>query len=173
MTPGPAFAPGLTLSEHLYHRHVGPRLAFLMERQYAPYIKWFGAAFRQLAAAEVLTPLLTAVLRAAAWPEREAHLSAAYEYLAGRHNALGVTPPLPARVSPFYQRPFQVIHADRFAAALRDAIVDEAVRALPEGVGGIDQWVDSTDVLGNPALFRTLIQNGYGFHRRNGERTDF
>jgi hypothetical protein len=131
-------------------------LLFLMERQYAPYIKWFGTAFQQLAGAEALSPLFTAVLRAVSWPEREAHLSAAYEYLAERHNALGLTPPLPARVSLFYERPFQVIHADRFAAVLRAAIADETVRALPEGVGGIDQWVDSTDVLSEPTLFRAL-----------------
>lgn len=142
------------------------RLAFLMERQYAPYVKWFGTAFQQLAAAAALTPHLTAVLRAAAWPEREAHLSAAYEYLAERHNALGLTPPLPARVSPFYERPFHVIHADRFAAALRQAITDETVRVLPAGVGGIDQWVDSTDVLSNPALFRGLsIKHGWDTDR--------
>jgi hypothetical protein len=66
------------------------------------------------------------------------------------HNALGITDPLPTQVRPFWARPFQIIHADRFATAIREAIHDEQVRALPAHVGGIDQWVDSTDVLDEP-----------------------
>ncbi|MCB0058155.1 MAG: DUF4037 domain-containing protein, partial [Caldilineaceae bacterium] len=34
------------------------RLCFLMERQYAPYLKWFGTAFKQLPCAAELYPLL-------------------------------------------------------------------------------------------------------------------
>jgi len=36
------------------------------------------------------------------------------------HNALRVTPPLPARVSRFHRRPYRVIHGDAFARALRE-----------------------------------------------------
>ncbi len=38
------------------------RLCFLMERQYAPYPKWFGTAFQQLNAAATLTPILQQAL---------------------------------------------------------------------------------------------------------------
>jgi hypothetical protein len=34
------------------------------------------------------------------------------------HNGLRLTEPVAAQVSPFYGRPFLVIHGDRFAAAL-------------------------------------------------------
>ncbi len=123
------------------------RLCFLMEREYAPYIKWFGTAFAQLGCAPAMTPALESVLRAETWRERETHLSFAYEAVAAMHNALGITPPLSPQVSPFYDRPFLVIHAERFADAIWAQITDLEVLAFPPHLGAIDQWTDSTDVL--------------------------
>jgi Domain of unknown function (DUF4037) len=122
-------------------------LAFLIERQYMPYAKWLGTAFKTLACAEHLQPTLLAVLAATTWPEREAHLSQAYETVAAMHNALDLAAPVPATVSPYFGRPFQVIHGDRFAAALRAAITDADVQRLPPDPGTTSQWVDSTDML--------------------------
>jgi hypothetical protein len=132
------------------------RLCFLMERQYAPYIKWLGTAFAQLPCAAELAPVLAAVLNADSWQGRQTHLSTAYGIVAQMHNALGITAALPTDVSPFWARPFQIIHADHFAATIRAAIQDEQVLALPAHVGGIDQWVDSTDVLDEPERFAGL-----------------
>ena len=123
------------------------RLAFLQERQHAPYMKWFGSAFAQLHSASALGPLLKAAAQGVDWKTREGHLSAAYSILAARHNALGLTPVLDTQVRPFHQRPFLVIDADRFAEALVAQIGDQAVRALPKGVGAVWQFADSTDVL--------------------------
>ncbi len=123
------------------------RLCLLMEKQYAPYAKWFGSAFAQLDCAERLTPIFTQVLRSTEWRERERHLVAAYEIVAAKHNDLGITAPLPAQVSPFHSRPFLVIQGERFAQAIWETIQNEAVLALPFGVGKIDQYIDSTDVL--------------------------
>ncbi|MBZ0288211.1 MAG: DUF4037 domain-containing protein, partial [Anaerolineae bacterium] len=69
------------------------RLCFLMERQYAPYSKWFGTAFSKLAAAEKLNQPLRWALLAQNWRERELYLSEAYETLAALHNALNITAP--------------------------------------------------------------------------------
>lgn len=132
------------------------RLCFLMERQYAPYIKWLGSGFQQLACAERLTPIFHRVLNAQDWREREQAMSAAYELVAEQHNQLGITQPLWTKVSPFYERPFSVIHADRFAEAIRTAINSEEVLALPPSLGGIDQFVDSTDVFSYPVWFERL-----------------
>ena len=131
-------------------------LCFLMERQYAPYIKWFGTAFAQLDCAATLMPILTRVLEADSWQEREQHLTSAYEFVAVMHNDLGLTEPLPTQVSHFHNRPFLVIHGGSFVEALRAAITDEQVLALPTNLGGIDQFVDSTDVLSNPRRFDRL-----------------
>jgi hypothetical protein len=132
------------------------RLCFLMERQYAPYIKWFGTAFKQLNCANYLVPIFVRALNATTWPEREKSLTLAYEFVAQMHNDLAITKPLPAQVSQFYDRPFLVIHAGRFAEAIRAAIASPQVRALPENLGSIDQFVDSTDVLDNPERFNRL-----------------
>jgi hypothetical protein len=125
-----------------------------MERRYAPYSKWFGSAFARLECAVRLRPLLDAVLSARGWHDRQQHLVHAYEIIAAMHNDLGITEPLSTEAFRFHGRPFLIIHADRFADAIRDQIKDLRVRNLPEAVGSIDQFVDSTDVLSNTALRR-------------------
>src|SRR4030095_4537941 len=77
------------------------RLCFLLEGEYAPYPKWFGAAFRKLACAEEIAPHLEAALRSASWRERESHLVATYELIAGMHNDLGITQLLPTQSENF------------------------------------------------------------------------
>jgi len=131
-------------------------LCFLMEREYAPYTKWFGTAFSRLACAPRLTPHFEAALSTTTWQERERHLSAAYEIVAELHNGLAITDPIDANVSPFHSRPFQVIHGDRFWNAIQAAITDEEVKRLPVHLGSISQWVDSTDVLSYPRWFGPL-----------------
>ena len=125
------------------------RLAFLIERQYAPYRKWFGTAFARLASAPDLLPHLEGAVAAREWREREAHLVRACEHLAAMHNALGITAPLPERATRFYHRPFLVIHGELFADAILAGVEDPRVRVLPYGIGSVDQFIDSTDVLSN------------------------
>ena len=132
------------------------RLCFLMERQYAPYSKWFGTAFGRLVCAEEMTPPLRAALQAQTWAERESALGAALEGAARMHNRLGLTQPLAERVSPFHGRPFQVIHGEQFAEALAAQISDPRVRALPEYAGSVNQWVESVEVLDNVGLCARL-----------------
>ena len=132
------------------------RLCFLQERRYAPYAKWFGTAFARLGCAPSLGPVFERVLRAGSWKEREEHLSVAYGSVAEMHNALGVTPALETKVSPFHDRPFLVVHAERFAETIEEAVEDPRVRALPRGVGAADQVTDSTDVLARPEVYGDL-----------------
>jgi hypothetical protein len=134
------------------------RLAFLMERTYAPYAKWFGTAFARLACAPALSPPLRAALAAATWEEREAHLVPAYEQVAALHNALGLTDPLPATVRDFFGRPFRVIALRGFADALLARIEDPAVRRLAERppIGSVDQLSDSTDLVAHAGWRATL-----------------
>ena len=122
------------------------RLCFLMERQYAPYYKWFGKAFSRLACADYLTPLFHAVFDSQDWKEREKHLSAAYLCVAGMHNDLGVAGLIAPEISPFHSRPYQVPHSERFVNALRAQIESETIGRLPI-IGAVTQFADSTDVL--------------------------
>lgn len=124
-------------------------LCFLMEKQYAPYPKWFGSAFKQLWCATELTPQLLRVQRAETWQQREAALSEAYSFVARMHNALGITDKLPETVSNFRNtRPFQVIHGDVFANAIVAQIQDEAVKRIAQLplIGSIDQFSDNSDM---------------------------
>jgi hypothetical protein len=132
------------------------RLALLMGRRYPPYSKWLGTAFARLPDAPALAPHLAAAIAATSWPARERHLAQAYRAAAGLHNGLGLTPALSTRTRRYYDRPFRVINAGRFTAALLDAIADPQVRELP-GVGAVDEFIDSTDALGNTGLLRAAI----------------
>ncbi|HLL16671.1 MAG TPA: DUF4037 domain-containing protein [Pyrinomonadaceae bacterium] len=131
-------------------------LCFLMARRYAPYGKWFGRAFSGLPPAAEMTPALQATLAATDWKEREAHLSTAYETAARLHNALGITRPVPEKVSDYHGRGYLVIHADVIMAAIRDTIRSPDIFKLKHHVGSVNQFVDSTDLLSKVELCRTL-----------------
>jgi len=128
------------------------RLAFLQERCYAPYPKWFGTAFARLEAAKALGPHLDQARFARDWSTREAGIVEAGVLIAVRHNALGLTADLDTSPRPFWARPFHVLDAERFARALEDSITDPQVGSLPRDLGGVDTWIDSTDAIGNQEL---------------------
>jgi hypothetical protein len=111
-------------------------LVFLMERQYAPYIKWFGTAFSKLKSAKTLTPLFIQIMDASTWQDRQNPLTKAYEYIAKMHNDMEITDSLTTKVSQFYNRPFMIIHAESFADALHAKIDDDEVKQLPKYLGG-------------------------------------
>lgn len=121
------------------------RLAFLMERQYAPYSKWFGTAFSGLACGPGLAPILSSVVRAETWQGREKALLAAYAELAVMHNALEITAPVSVAVEQMWDRPFQVMWGD-FPGALQREIRD------PEVVSISKRWP-----LGPADRFRELL----------------
>jgi len=134
------------------------RLCFLMERVYAPYMKWLGTAFRELDCGTRVAPTLLRALTATDWTARERELSSAYEIVAAMHNSLGLTDPLPTGVTPYHSRPHLVISADRFADAIRARITDAEVLALPKHLGSIDQFTDSTDAVNIAAQFRAAYR---------------
>lgn len=138
------------------------RLCFLMERQVAPYPKWFGSAFQQLQCDPVLSSHLGAVLCASTWVEREAHLVPAFETVAAMHNALDVTPPLATTVGRFFSRPFASIALNGFAEALAAEVLDPGVRRLLDRplIGSVDLISDNTDIL-ETTLFQASLRRLY------------
>jgi hypothetical protein len=132
------------------------KLAFLMEKRYAPYSKWLGTAFSRLTIATRLAPVLHEVLQAKTWKAREKKLAQAYSLLAQQHNALRITKPLPTRVSTYYSRPYLVINAARFASSIKQAIKDPELKRITPNIGSIDQFIDSHDVLQQVSLVRQL-----------------
>jgi hypothetical protein len=133
------------------------RLVMLMRRRYPPYSKWLGTAAARLEGASALVSLSCQAISATTWTDRERALSAAFEELARVHNGLGLTEPIDVSVRPFYTRPYQVIDAGRFAAALAGSIADDQIRRLPL-TGAVDQFIDSTDAAGDATLRRAAVQ---------------
>jgi hypothetical protein len=133
------------------------RMAFLLERRYAPYAKWFGSAFARLPLAEALSPLLQQALRAETWQERGNALASAYLVLANRQLADGVGDRFEPVIGPYHERPFATINADDLIEATRRPITDPVIRALPT-VGSLDQVTDLTPVLENPAAGQRLVR---------------
>jgi len=116
------------------------KLVFLMERQYAPYSKWFGSAFSKLKIGADFTPILRQVLLAKTWKAREKKLAVAYSLVAEQHNALKITRPLPTKVTRYYDRPYLVIHGDNFANEIKKSIKDPEVKRIKTNIGSIDQF---------------------------------
>ena len=139
------------------------RLCFLMERTYAPYPKWLGAAFRRLQCGPALDPVLREVLAARDWESRESHLVVAYQSVAAMHNELGITNPLSDRVARFFERPFRVMAFHGFSDALLGRVdagfLTDALRRSP--IGGVDLVSDSPGVLEEPG-FRPALRRLYG-----------
>jgi hypothetical protein len=128
------------------------RLAFLMERRYAPYSKWLGTAFAKLACAKRLQPALARALDAGDYGAREAALCDAAVTLAKMHNALAITESIETTTRPFFERPYQVIFANRFDAAIREQIQNDELRALPSRLPAVDQLTDLAGATRSPIL---------------------
>jgi Domain of unknown function (DUF4037) len=122
------------------------RLCLLLTRRYAPYDKWLGSAFAALPVAARLTPSLRGALAARDHSSREVHLCDAYETVAELHNAVGLTEPVDPTRRPGNRRPFLILRAGRFAAALARTLTDPVLCATPP-TGSVDQWADGTDFL--------------------------
>ena len=155
------------IGEHLASAHVVRdlvRLSFMMERRYFPYSKWLGTAFTRLAVFPSLGHHLRDVLEGEGWDERQAALHRAYAVVVDHFNRLGLVDPFPTRVSPYYDRPYLVIHADVIAEALRSTLSHSPDRAAYDHigfVGSVDQMSDNTDFLANPrrtVRYRTFFR---------------
>jgi hypothetical protein len=131
------------------------RLALLQTRRYAPYAKWLGTAFAELDHGDGLDHDLAAVLAASDISDRQEALMRAFEALARRQNALGLTDPIDPVRRQFHGRSIEVIGASRFVDALLATVDDPTLEGLPP-VGSVDQVSDSTDVLEHPVLAQRL-----------------
>ena len=132
------------------------RLALLLARRYAPYGKWLGSAFAELPLAASLGPHLESAIRADEYGTRERALARALETAGRLQNETGLAAWVDPAPRMYHGRPFLVLHAERFAEALRDTISDPELRRLPP-TGGVDQWADSTDMLHQPAAVRAAL----------------
>jgi Domain of unknown function (DUF4037) len=132
-------------------------LAFTLSREWPPYPKWRGTAFRRLPVAADLAGLLTAAETAQHWRDREGAIAGACEILLDAQLARGLPAPTPAVIS-FIDRPYQTVD-DAVCGSLLAAIAKPDVARLPPA-GSIEQWVSSVEVLLNPA-HRAALRSAY------------
>ncbi|WP_251151786.1 DUF4037 domain-containing protein [Cellulosimicrobium sp. Marseille-Q4280] len=126
---------------------VAMHLGFLLECRWPPYAKWFGTLFAQLPRAGALAPALRATLAAEDWRAREAAICRAVEGLHALQAEVGL-PVAESALGPFWGRPYRGVGP--VPEAVTASVVDPEVRALPLGVGSVEQWVDDVDVLMDP-----------------------
>ncbi|MFI5733430.1 DUF4037 domain-containing protein [Kribbella sp. NPDC051587] len=136
------------------------RVCFLIERRYAPYVKWFGTAFARLDCGPALVPLLQAVLCTGNWQDREQALQLAYRAIGELYNRSGITEPVELGLEDMFGRPFKTVWGD-FPGALSATISDPRVQEIAQRwpVGGIDRirnvlWRPA-DRLAGTAFIRT------------------
>ncbi|MFJ3490697.1 DUF4037 domain-containing protein [Leifsonia aquatica] len=136
---------------------IAMHLAFLLERAWPPYAKWFGSRFAQLPEADALGRSIAAVLDGRDLAARHRGLGDALQLLLDQQNALGLTAVGTALV-PFWDRPH--LHPDpAIAAQLLEGIADPDVRRLPRGRGSIEQRTDNVAVLTDPEARRAAVRD--------------
>ena len=134
-------------------------LGFLLDRRWAPYPKWRGAAFGELPRAAHAGPALLDCLTATTWQDRESHLCRALAVLhdVGRDAGLpGVEQPLVA----FHDRPFTAVSLD-LIEALATGVADPEILALPVRAGSVEQCTDDVLVLQSAQRRRAMMSALY------------
>lgn len=158
------------VTARLVREHV--RIAFLLERVWAPYDKWLGTAFARLPLEADVGPLLAAALAADTWRDREAALVAAGSQLLAATNRTGLAAAVDPSPRPYFTRDIRVVDADAAVVALVRSITSPDVRELVDGLqrgtgeaaampsipGTIDQISDNVDVQTHPGRCATVAE---------------
>lgn len=135
--------------------HTVMHLAFMLERRWPPYAKWFGSSFRRLDCAPEVGPAIDAVLCATDGAARQTGIATALDRLLMRQNGLALTSVSTATI-PFWDRPH--LHPDpAIVAQLLEGVTDPRVRELPRGRGSVEQQTDNVDVLVSVEARRALV----------------
>ena len=83
----------------------------------------------------------------------------AYRLVPEMHNRLGATSVISSEPVLLFDRPFTVIHGERLAKALRQAIRDETVKTIDKLrlISNVDMVSDGTDLLEDVTRRRSLM----------------
>jgi hypothetical protein len=133
-------------------------MACVVAGVWAPYPKWLGVTVSGLEEVRDVVAPLSEALAAVEWQGRQEALGRALDtlYRAQHEAGLPTADPVPP-VRPFFERPFLGI-ADEVVAVLRDSVIDPTLRALPVGVGGIEQWCDGIAIVTDAQRRRATVR---------------
>jgi hypothetical protein len=135
---------------------VATHLAFTIGRRWTPYSKWRGTLLGALPLTSEFSTGLRQVLAADGWQERSQALDAALTQLSLLQRGAGL-PAVDRPCVPFWDRPYLRIDQS-LVPAITESIDDPSVRALPVGLGSIDQRTDNIDVLVQPGRRRAAVR---------------
>lgn len=113
------------------------RLAFLLEKTYTPYEKWFGTAFSKLNVSKKLEPLLLSILDEKDWKKRDNLLCKAYMLLVEEQNKLGITPIIEVEPKPYFNRKMTIIDTGKIINSLKESIKSPLDKI--QSIGSVDQ----------------------------------
>lgn len=132
-------------------------LAFLLERRWPPYAKWFGTAFRTLKSAPYLGQHLDELLSSPDDHNRQRSIAAALQQLLVVQNNLGLSSIEQATI-PFWNRPH--LHPDPgIISELLAPVGDPGLKDLRVGLGTIEQRTDNVDVLVDARRRRAIVRS--------------
>jgi len=127
-------------------------MAFILEKKYIPYEKWFAIAFKQLSISKTLNPLLLGILKENNWQQREKLLLDAYLQLIKMHIELSLIPNIKIEPMQFHNRPQLVIPLQNVIEELKRGI-NYSFSQVSYSLGTINQFINICNNL-NPKLCR-------------------
>jgi len=133
-------------------------MVFILEKKYIPYEKWFAIAFKQLAIAPSLGPILLKILEENKWQQREKLLCEAYLIVAKKHVELELIDDSIINIVHFHNRPQLIIPVDKIVNQLKGGI-SFTFNPIIYQLGTVNQFINICNNL-NPR-FCKRVQNFY------------
>ncbi|MFX1571617.1 MAG: DUF4037 domain-containing protein [Promethearchaeota archaeon] len=122
------------------------QMAFMLEKKYIPYEKWFAIVFGQLPIARTLQPILLKILKENKWQQREKLLIEAYLQLVRKHIELGLISNIEIKAIQFYQRPQLIIPIQKVISKLSKGI-NSKFEFIRYHLGTINQFIETCNNL--------------------------
>lgn len=130
-------------------------LAFLLRRSWAPYSKWRGALFLRLGGVEPMANAVSSALDARTWEDRQSAIGQVLDELLRIQASTELAARPASACEPFYDRPYLRVETS-IVGDLMSTIRTPIVRALPLGLGSIEQQSDNVAVLTNVGFRRKI-----------------
>lgn len=106
------------------------RFCFCAEKQYAPYSKWFGTAFKKLSIYAEIKDILDEAVSSDNWQDRQSKICHVYTKVISYYMIKGFIPTINIQVQDYYSRPYQVVYGEKIADQFKSFIESEEIKAL-------------------------------------------
>jgi hypothetical protein len=130
-------------------------LGFMLDRCWPPFPKWAGTRFASLPRASAATSALRSGLVADHWLAGQESFCQALAILHELQRHVGL-PTGPEPLERFHTRPYLTVH-HHVTALLIGSITDHELRALPAGLGCVEQRTDNVTILTTPQLRKATL----------------